>query len=136
MLSTPERPVRSSVLAILRAMPCKRLLSRARRTPSLTPSFDDSRMAWLLFECCASNARRDRQAAGGAPDCCGAGIDDDCGDRRFDDRRPLHAFVSLHRLETADARVDEAMAGEIGAAACVDRAGNRLRRERTRRFLA
>src|SRR5271166_6834376 len=115
MLSTPERPVLSKVLAILRAMPCKRLLRRAMRTPSAA-RLDCSLMVRLPFRSCfVSCAWRDGKTAGGAPNRRRARIDDDGGHGRFDDRRPLDSLVGLHRLETADARSNETMAREISA---------------------
>ena len=113
MVRMPERPVRNSVFAILRAMPLKRAVSTARRMPSMLAVVSARSSFWRAgvlarhFAIIARHVRRGqwramtppsqryasitsvRRVAGGG----GAGIDDDRGEARFDDRRPGDARV-------------------------------------------
>src|ERR1700724_3572416 len=82
----PERPVRNSVLAILRAMPLKRAVSTAMRMPSIfEPTATPALASAFAIFCLLSNV--DDEGADIVADRGGAGVDDDRREARFDDRR-------------------------------------------------
>src|ERR1700680_4584115 len=75
----PERPVRNSVFAILRAMPLKRAVSTAMRMPSI---FEPAVPPAFAIVCLRSNV--DDESAEIVADGSGAGVDDDRREARFD----------------------------------------------------
>ena len=105
LLSTPERPVRRSVLAILAQMASIRLLMIAICTPSSVPSA--LRVSVFLAIARLPGSRRYQETARGPALGLGPGVDHNGGEGRFDDRGPVHGLAWSHAVEVHDARLDQ-----------------------------
>ena len=106
LLSTPDRPVRSNVLAILAQMASIRLLTIAICTPSSVPSA--LRVSVFLAIACLLRSGGYQETAGGPALGLGPGVDHNGGEGRFDDRGPRDGLARTHAIEVHHARLDKA----------------------------
>src|ERR1700722_14904720 len=99
----PERPLRSSVLAILRAMPLSRLPKIANSTPEILFIAVDFRQARNVND----QASRVGKATGRT------WVDDHGGERGFNDEWPRHTLANLHLSQMANRRFEVPLGTEI-----------------------
>src|SRR5688572_7533801 len=99
----PERPVRCSVLAIFRVTPSNLAVSMARRAPSTFM------LASLIAVSLARCPHVDDDGPQLATPCAGAGLDENRGVIRLDDRRTGDLAPRLEHVEADDRRIHPAM---------------------------